>query len=140
MVGEADMAGSCLQRHNASNYFSFFSPCFSGHTCSIKQKGSWSHFTSPLRGATSTWETTQNTDKEYSYCTLAPPTKGAHSTAEPHACKGSDLSSRRLIERRWCHIWLLRKSKEKPRHETPDPEESLEHLTPITMFVFIYTG
>lgn len=47
----------------------------SGHTCSIKYEGSTSccsHCIRPSQGATSTRETTQNTDKEYSRCTLAP--------------------------------------------------------------------
>lgn len=64
----------CLQRHDATDLFCFFvfQSMLSGHTCSIEHEGStWCHRTSPLRGATSTRETTQNTDKEYSQLHLS---------------------------------------------------------------------
>lgn len=72
-MGEADTAG-CLQRHDATDSNqSVFQTMLTGHTCMIEYECStwcWSHRTSRPRGATSTCETTQNTDKEYSCYSL----------------------------------------------------------------------
>ena len=86
----------------------------SGHTCLIEGSSwCWSQSTSPGRGAVSTRETTQNTDKEYSQPPQPqrPFTTAAHSPADTHTKKGSDP----VFERGWCHIWYRRKSVKKTK-------------------------
>lgn len=103
----------------------FFQTMLSGHTCSIEHEGSWSHRTSPPRGATSTRETTQNKDKVYSQRTLAFfNCRCSFNSKHTHTEKGSDSMvnhSRRRWEITWRRIQLLKRSKEERKDKKTKP-------------------
>lgn len=69
----------------------------------------------------------------------APSTTVAHSTAETHshththAHKGFSVKPQLEAagEKRSRHIWLLRKSEEKPRHQSQREQEGPGYLTPM---------